>query len=591
MAVVGLYPLVAMPLARGAQWNGLFPYLEADEHAYAAYANAIAQGRPRRNDPYTGRDDSAQGPQPESFLSVQFVPAYATAAAARLSGVNVSTVFALITLGACVALALVVFRLALAVTGDARVAALCAVAVVCLGTVPTMYGPARSLLGRGPLLFLYPVFLRRYIPALALPLYFGFLALAWRARPTAPKGRASALAAGLAFALLVFTYFYLWTAAAAWFAAFALLRLSAARAPERRAHLRLFAVTAAVAALALVPYFLLLARRDPVIDATHWLVRARAPDLFRGPEVLALVVLAALAAGAWRRMVSPRDRAVVFVAACALTPFAVFNQQLVTNRSLQPIHYEAYVANLTALLAALLAAALLARGKLEAKTYGRLLLLCAAASFVWGLAGSALSSRGERERSFAAQDAALPAALRLAELGRAGGTLDTRSIVFAPDTAVADFLPTVAPQPVLWAPHSFVFTGIGQDEDGGERERFAQFLHYSGVSLDDYDGHGRGRFDAESYNYLLVLRGRASGTSETGGGLRPLDAVEARELLRGYAGYRASFDRTRAARTPVSYLLVAADSAADLSGFDRWYERDAGERHGGFLLHRVRLRP
>jgi hypothetical protein len=47
----------------------------------------------------------------------------------------------------------------------------------------------------------------------------------------------------------------------------------------------------------------------------------------------------------------------------------------------------------------------------------------------------------------------------------------------------------------------------------------------------------------------------------------------------------------RAARTPVSYLLVAADSTADLSAFDRWYERDAGERHGEFVLHRVRLRP
>jgi hypothetical protein len=483
VTAVGVYSLVALPLSRGAGWNGLVPYLEADEHAYAAYANALAEGRPRRNDPYTGRDDSPREPQPESFLSIQFAPAYASAAAARLLGVQVSTVFALITLVACVALPLVIFRLALSVTGDARVAAVCAVAVVCLGTVPTTYGPARFVLGCGPLLFLYPVFLRRYVPALALPLYFGFLALAWRARPGARRARACVLAAGLVFALLVFTYFYLWTAAAAWLAAFAALRVASARASERREQLRLFGLTAAAAAsLALVSSFALLARRDPTIDATHWLVRTRAPDLFRGPEVFGLLVLAALAFGAWRKLVSLRDRAVLFSAACAIAPFVVFNQQVVTGRSLQPIHYGAYVANLTSLLAALLASALLARAvvarrNVTAKTYGRLLLLCGALSFAWGLAGSARSSRGERERNFAAQDAALPAARRLAELGRADGSLDTRSVVFAPDAAVADFLPTVAPQPVLWAPHSFVFTGVGQGAEDGERERFAQFLH------------------------------------------------------------------------------------------------------------------
>jgi hypothetical protein len=45
------------------------------------------------------------------------------------------------------------------------------------------------------------------------------------------------------------------------------------------------------------------------------------------------------------------------------------------------------------------------------------------------------------------------------------------------------------------------------------------------------------------------------------------------------------------ARTTVSYLLVAADSTADLSNFDRRYEHGAGERHGDSVLHRVKLWP
>src|SRR4029079_16604098 len=61
-------------------------------------------------------------------------------------------------------------------------------------------------------------FLRRYQPVLALPLFFVFCALVWQALSTANKRRfwIYAILAGFSFALLVFSYLYLWTAAAAW---------------------------------------------------------------------------------------------------------------------------------------------------------------------------------------------------------------------------------------------------------------------------------------------------------------------------------------------------------------------------------------
>ena len=53
---------------RGAEWNGHYAYNDIDEVAYAAYLKALIDGRPRKNDPYTGRDDSPENPQPESLF-------------------------------------------------------------------------------------------------------------------------------------------------------------------------------------------------------------------------------------------------------------------------------------------------------------------------------------------------------------------------------------------------------------------------------------------------------------------------------------------------------------------------------------------
>jgi hypothetical protein len=37
-------------------------------------------------------------------------------------------------------------------------------------------------------------------------------------------------------------------------------------------------------------------------------------------------------------------------------------------------------------------------------------------------------------------------------------------------------------------------------------------------------------------------------------------------------------------------LVVRADGEPDYANLDRWYQRDAGERIGGFVLYRLKLR-
>src|SRR5690606_31964633 len=48
----------------------------------------LVDGRPRKNDPYTGRDHTPENPQPESLFSIQFAAPYTVALPARLLGIG-----------------------------------------------------------------------------------------------------------------------------------------------------------------------------------------------------------------------------------------------------------------------------------------------------------------------------------------------------------------------------------------------------------------------------------------------------------------------------------------------------------------------
>src|SRR2546427_8226270 len=93
ITLLALYPQINLWLGRGGNWHGSYVLIQGDEDAYSAYINALIDGRPRRNDPHTGRDDAPGKPQSESLFSIQFLPAYAIAIPARLFHVSTSTAF------------------------------------------------------------------------------------------------------------------------------------------------------------------------------------------------------------------------------------------------------------------------------------------------------------------------------------------------------------------------------------------------------------------------------------------------------------------------------------------------------------------
>ena len=409
-----------------------------------------------------------------------------------------------------------------------------------------------------------------------------FFPLVWLALTSTSRRRRiiAALLAGLAFTVCVYGYFFLWTAAIAWFSLVALLWILV-RPAHWRGALTSFALIGVMSLSALLPYGVLLSHRSPTMDTVQALVRTRTPDLSRSIEIIALLILIVIAVGVKLGRTSWRDPQTLTTTAFALLPFVVFNQQVVTGRSLQSMHYEQFVASYTTLIAAALALALLWRGKVATLRLPLgLLLVIGCFGYVWGMGETWISTRRFAQINVRRDETrAVPLRLRKLAASAASDQQTTREVVFAPDITQADYLPTVAPQAVLWAPHMFVFSGVSIAEN---KERFFQFLYYSGVGAEEFERHYQHRVLV-----INALFGWDRANPKLTANYAPITSAELDIEVKNYASYLATFDRARATQPTLSYLFLDPQQQIDLSNLDRWYTRDAGERIGRFLLYRL----
>ena len=511
MMVLSFYPQLHFWVVRGSEWNGSYAAIEGvgDEIAYSAYVNALIDGRPRRNDPYTGRDFRNDTNTSDSLFSIQFVPAYFIAVPARLLGMSASTAFILLSPLSAGATALALFWFLTLATGQERIAAAGVVVVLCLGTLVGGHGHLLSFFGQEPL-YNYLMFLRRYQPAATFPLFILFCGSVWLSITVQgqAKALAAAAAASIIFALLVFSYFYLWTAAAAWTACLAIL-WTVARPEHWRESRRLFVVIAGAEITAVLCFAIAFSNRAATMDSVQALEHSRAPDLFRVPEMLGFGVLVVLGYFCRRGSVSVRDHRVLLAASFALLPLVIFNQQVVTGRSLQPLHFEMFVANYSVLIASIVSAAAILRdqGPLQIRLPRKALLWLTLAAFEWGAYETLVAAR--RSMPFDHElDNARPVALRLAEIAKQEAGKEMYPTLLSTDLLVADTLPTTAPQSVLWAPHMLVFSGISHDES---RERFYQYLHYTGISAEQLRSiltvEGKYGFAVGLFGFERTIRG------------------------------------------------------------------------------------
>ena len=583
VAIFALYPQFKMIYLRGSDWQGNYAYNDIDEVAYASYLRALIDGRPRKNDPYTGRDDAPENPQPESLFSIQFAVPYAIAIPARILGI--SAPWAMTFTGAFTGFfaALALFWLIARITNDSYFAMMGTLLIIAGGALAAGEGAIGEILGVG---FSYPYFpgFRRYIPAGGLPVFFALGGAVWMLiKNTDEKKRIIySFTACVCFAFMVFSYFYIWTTAAAWLIWLSILWLIV-RPVGFWEDFKAFIIIGVICVLSLIPYGLLLAQRAESMDNVQLLVYTHAPDLNRFPVYISLFVIATLIVGWIFKKIDFKNTAVLFALSFALTVITVFNQQIITGLSLQPIHYKVFIGNYVAGLALILTIGiLLNKFNAEKTTFSAIIItFFALLAIIWGFIECHYTVR-VLDAANIIRDEGMPLAIRLEELAKTD-TDPHKTVILSFDPTQSDDSPTVAPQAVLWARHQHVFAGLTWQES---KERYYQYLYYQNVNgatlserLKDYD-----------FVSIIALFGWGRHSSRLSSESKPLTLEEIDEEARKYDEYRSNFDLKQATNPLISYVVVPHNWQGNLENLDLWYERDNGEKLGKFVLYRVKLK-
>jgi hypothetical protein len=307
------------------------------------------------------------------------------------------------------------------------------------------------------------------------------------------------------------------------------------------------------------------------------------------PELIGVVAILLLLFGCLRRGLNWRAPETLFAASFAITPVIVFNQQIITGRSLQPFHYGWFIANYLALLGLMVVIVIAWRGSNRERQparyrwVGRLAFLA-----IWwaGMEVMAPAKVIIRDSEFTDRAAAVCQRLRqraVTDSGLVSSATDPRPLVLATENKVAVILPTFAPQALLWAPH-FDFLHLAPGES---HERFYEYLYFTGTDADQFGvelAKPMSTFAAAAFGHERVL-------PDLSVQVRPITNEELALQIAEYRAYLFSFTKERASRHVLSYVIVPATGGPDLSNLDRWYQRDAGELVGDHILYRVQLRP
>lgn len=575
---LAILPQLNVWFVKGSGWQGAYVASNYDEVAYSAYANSIIEGRPRKNDPFVGRDNI----EGETLYSIQFVPAYATAWSAKLLGLSASSAFILLNFLIAIFSSLAIFFLIRAVTGDDLFAGVGVLVVLLFGTAVAFQGELQHMISGNYLCDFFP-FLRRYQPGFAFPMFFVFCLFGYRGLAAEEKrsGLINAALAGAVFCVLVFSYFYLWTAAAAWFGVFAVLWL-VFRPASRKASLLRIGILGVPSLAAVVPFLMLLAARETKMDDVQLLNFTHAPNLFELPEILGLLVVLGLV---WLTRLDRVERsspAALVSAAFALTPVVLFNQQVLTGRSLQPVHYQIFIANYMILVAVIVLLSLFVgtASELSVGKWRRAVAYIGVAAAIWGFVESSATARrnagyeGLRDDSMAVlkylndSEPAEPSAS-----GEYPAVLSTNLMV-------ADYIPTVTAYRSLWNPHTNSAGGVDQKEN---RELFYRFIYFSGRGEKDLAR----AIDEPLYEVVAALFGGGRALPELGGAADTITAREKQAELVKYRDYVAKFNAVQAYAPELKFIIVPAEAEPDLTNLDRWYSRDEGKTFGLFRLYRL----
>jgi hypothetical protein len=519
----------------------------------------------------------------ESIYSLQFIPAYAIALPARAVGLSALNTFIILQILIAIFCSLAVFYTLRLVTEDAVVAGAGVLIVLCLGTAITYEGALSELTG-GSLVIEFHPFLRRYQPGLAFPIFFLMCSAVWLAFTSEDARRLKAsVAAGVSFAVLVFSYFYLWTTAAAWLACFFAIALVFGRRVRKTTVVNGL-IVAGIGLVALVPYFWMLNQRSRKSDASQLLALTHAPDIASPIVVIGIVaIIAAILLGVKGR-IDARSPAAIFAFAFLLTPFVVMNQQVLTGRSLQPVHYEIFIANYCLMVGLVIIAWLAIRGNAATKetdpvpdhSSGKVWAYLGIAAALWGFYEASHATQRNSGMSLV-RDLVTPAAkhIRTSLEG-----MPEQIVVHSPNPITASYIPTVVPGRILWSPH-LVSGGVVSEEES--KQQFYRFLYFSGFSHTEL----KAALDTKWFEVTAAIFGGGRALPQLGGINHPITNEEIAEEVVKYKRFADNLSLAEAQTPAITHLLVVESDPPNLANVDKWYTRDEGHLAGLFRVYRL----
>ena len=587
----GLGSQVSLWIERGGDWKGIYTIIDYDEPFYAAYVQSLVDGKPRRNNPYSGAADNTETPQKESYLSIQFLASYPTVLLAKVFGLSISNTMILLTAIIGFVSAFVLFWLFYLFSQNAPLSFVGTIAVLFFGAIAA--GQGGILASISPSSVQYPnslLFLRRSVPAMSFPALFLFFGFTWKFLVVkAPSVKIGfGIAALLCFAFTVYSYFYHWTTAIAWFGGLIIL-WAIFRVEDLRRNKNYYLGFSFGLIVVFIPYFVLLSNRSSDTDSALLLNFTHQPDLWRVTSIISYATIAIFFAARKFEWLDWREPKNLFLLSFALTAPIVFNQQVLTGRSLQPFHYELFCVNYMALFSLLTTVFILLKRKIDIQTFNKFLLLLGAAAIFVGYFDTVYGTESFRVYNIW-RDELLPVAQRIKTISQNSEYQSKKqtSVVLSFDFTGGVWmnsidLPTLSSQTILWSPHISMFPDVGSRES---LVRFHTFIYYQNLDKEWFETELRRNNDILTLGALGFGRSSDFMTGE----LNPVTSEEIDKAVKQYEEFRHNFSFEDAQSPTLSFVLIHRGVKNDLSSVDRWYERDDGEDVGEYTLYRVKLR-
>lgn len=591
IAGFAIYPQIELLMGCENKCNNIYAISDFDEPFYAAYLQSLIDGKPRRNSPFSGTVDSSETPQKESYLSIQFLATYPLVFLAQTFNLSISQLMILCSLIVSFLSGLIIYWLFYLFTKDDISSLVATLFILFLGNLVGGQGATSTLFSSdGVHYFNSLIFLRRYVPAISFPALFLFIIFVWKLFTTDSNStkHKSAILAFCSFTFCVYTYFYIWTTAFAWFFSFVFL-YSIFNYEKLKENSKLLLGLGLSFVGILIPYFILVFNRQQHIDSALFINFTREPDFWRLPETISYISTASIFIFAKFRMVELKDPKIIFLLSLNLVTVVVFNQQIITGRSLQPFHYQFFSVNYLVTFSVFFLIYTLLKQLLTVDRLRLVITLLVSLPICVGIFDTVVGSTSFTSLNLT-RDNLIPLSDRIKEIVKTPEfkTQNQNSVVLTFDFAKPSYfygseIPALSSQPILWSLHLNLMTDISPQED---KNRLKQFLYYQNV-----DGNQlRNNLNQKNTLISLGFFGGERISDIYTGKVNQITSEEIDKVIDDYQSFTQNFSYQNAQKPLLSFVLANRKVENDFTNLDRWYQRNEGEEFGEFILYQVKLR-